>query len=159
MLCLLALVFFASTGSVIGQGETKDIVSAAQAPTGVSDFATDQEVATLLGTSFTYQGQLKQDGIVVDGTCDFRFVLYNTSSLLGGQVGLPQEKPAVAVSGGAFTVLLDFGATAFNGEERWLGVWVRCPAGSDSYVTLTPRQQLTPAPYAFYAAAAPWSAR
>jgi len=61
------------------------------------------------------------------------------------------------VSNGLFTVPLDFGSAAFTGDARWLEVAVRCPAGSGSYTTLTPRQPLTAAPYALYAKGAPWS--
>jgi hypothetical protein len=34
---------------------------------------------------------------------------------------------------------------------------VRCPTGSGSYTTLSPRQALTPVPYALYATGAHWS--
>jgi hypothetical protein len=43
---------------------------------------------------------------------------------------------------------LDFGSGVFNGEARWLEISVQCPTGSGDYTTLTPRQALTPAPYA-----------
>jgi hypothetical protein len=49
--------------------------------------------------------------------------------------------PNVSVANGTFTVALDFGATAFNGEARWLEILV---AGTP----LTPRQALTAAPHA-----------
>lgn len=47
---------------------------------------------------------------------------------------------------------LDFGLNVFTGSTRWVEIAVRCPAGSGSYVTLTLRQPLTPAPYALYSA-------
>ena len=125
-------------------------------PADAGAAAPGAEAATALGTAFTYQGQLKQGGSPVNGTCDLRFVLYNAPAL-GSQIGLPQEKLGVAVTGGAFTVVLDFGAAAFTGEARWLGISVRCPAGSGTYTGLLPRQPLTAAPYALYAAAAPWT--
>jgi hypothetical protein len=49
---------------------------------------------------------------------------------------------------GLFTVVIDFGGGAFNGAARWLEIGVRCPAGSGSYTTLSPRQALRAAPYA-----------
>ncbi len=100
-----------------------------------------------VGTAFTYQGQLKKDGASVSGTCDMQFSLWNAASG-GTQVGTTQTKTSVAVSRGLFTVQVDFGASAFQGDARWLGVAVRCPAGSGSYTTLSPRQALTAAPYA-----------
>ena len=108
-----------------------------------------------LGTAFTYQGQLKQDGNPVNGTCDFQFSLWDAADD-GTQIG-SQTKTNVNVVNGLFTVQLDFGAGAFTGEARWLEIAVRCPAGSGSYTTLRPRQELTATPYALYATKAPWS--
>jgi hypothetical protein len=52
------------------------------------------------------------------------------------------------VSNGLFTIPdLDFGSGAFNGEARWLAIAVQCP-GDSGYTALSPRQALTPAPYA-----------
>ncbi|MEJ5312551.1 MAG: hypothetical protein WHX52_22520 [Anaerolineae bacterium] len=104
--------------------------------------------ADLVGTAFTYQGQLKSGGSPVNGTCDFEFSLWNSA---GGdlQVGTTQTKSNVTVSNGLFTIPdLDFGNNAFTGDARWLQIAVRCPAGSGSYTTLSPRQALTAAPYA-----------
>jgi hypothetical protein len=116
-----------------------------------------------LGLSFTYQGQLKDiSGNPINDNCDLRFLLYG-AEIGGSQVGPIQEKTAVAVTGGYFTVVLDFGSAAFTGEARWLEVAVRCPTGSGDYTTLSPRQPLTVAPYAIYALfagatnSAPWS--
>jgi len=67
---------------------------------------------------------------------------------------------SVAVTGGRFTVELntnsEFGANAFNGDNRWLQIAVRSPAQSGLFTTLSPRQKLTAAPYARFAAA-PWA--
>jgi len=100
-----------------------------------------------LGTAFTYQGQLKQDGSPVNGNCDFLFTLWDTETG-GNQIGPDQQKSNVPVTNGYFTVELDFGDSAFQGDARWLEIAVRCPAGSGSYTTLAPRQALTAAPYA-----------
>jgi hypothetical protein len=51
------------------------------------------------------------------------------------------------VTNGLFTAQIDFGADAFQGDARWLQIGVKC-AGDASYVTLSPRQPLAPAPYA-----------
>lgn len=101
-----------------------------------------------LGTAFTYQGQLKSGGNPVNDSCDFQLYLYD--SLAGtGQIGSVANRPGIQVMNGYFTITnLDFGGAAFTGEARWLRIDVRCPAGSGSYATLTPRQPLTPAPYA-----------
>ena len=104
-----------------------------------------------IGQSFTYQGKLMDDaGIPIDEPCDFMFTLYDAESG-GGQVGPNIEKTGVNVMDGYFSVVLDFGSSAFQGEARWLEVAVRCPSGAGDYTTLSPRQPLTPAPYASFA--------
>lgn len=108
-----------------------------------------QEIAPLaeLGTVFTYQGQLRQNGNPVNSNCDFEFRLYDALSG-GAQIGNTQASSNVTVSSGVFTVGLDFGAGVFDGSARWLGIAVRCPAGSGNYTLLSPRQAITATPYA-----------
>jgi hypothetical protein len=108
------------------------------------------EPQAALGTAFTYQGQLKNASGPINGTCDFQFSLWD--ALLGpfGQIGTTQLKTGVNVNGGFFAAQLDFGDRAFTGEARWLQIAVKCSGDSD-FVTLVPRQVLTPAPYALYA--------
>ena len=117
--------------------------------------------AGALSTAFTYQGQLKLKGAPVNGLCDFTFSLFDAVTR-GTQIpcnGCPQIVQDVSVANGLFSVQLNdlnqFGATAFNGSDRWLEITTRCPAGSDSDIfRLTPGDLLAPTPYAFYAAAA-----
>ncbi|HEY77131.1 MAG TPA: hypothetical protein G4O00_13315 [Thermoflexia bacterium] len=113
-----------------------------QPPGAVSSQATT-------GTAFTYQGQLKENGFPVNGTCDFQFSLYDADGG-GTQIGTTETKTNVQVNDGLFTVQLDFGSGAFQGDARWLEIAVRCPAGSGTYTTLTPRQALTAVPYALF---------
>ena len=104
----------------------------------------------LTGTGFTYQGQLKNASGFVTGVCDFQFSLWDAVSA-GTQLGATHSLAGVSVSNGLFTVPLNdanqFGANAFNGLGRWLQVDVKC-AGDPAFITLSPRQPLTPAPYA-----------
>jgi hypothetical protein len=100
-----------------------------------------------LGTAFTYQGQLRSNGVPYTGTCDLRFELYDDADG-GSQIGPTQTTTGVSVTDGYLTVELDFGSGAFSGDARWLNIEVCCPAGGCTYVPLTPRQALTPAPYA-----------
>lgn len=106
---------------------------------------------TVLGTAFTYQGRLTDAaGNPIAGPCDLRFTLYE--SLAGNDpVGAPQTVPGVAPSNGYFTAALDFGAAAFRGDGRYLGIEVNCGGG---YTPLIPRLALTPAPYALHASSA-----
>jgi len=105
--------------------------------------------ATPLGTGFTYQGQLKSDGNPISGTCDFQFGLYDAATM--GTAVSEITVTDVTVSEGIFTTQLDFGSGKFAGDNRWLEIWVRCPAGSGTYQQLLPRQPMTAAPYALYA--------
>lgn len=100
-----------------------------------------------IGTTFTYQGQLKSGGAAYSGACDFQFKLYDDSSA-GTQIGSTQIASSVSVASGFFTTQIDFGASTFNGNARWLDISVRCPAGIGSYTALAPRQAITPAPMA-----------
>src|SRR6185369_2294417 len=102
------------------------------------------------GTAFTYQGQLKSGGSPQSGSCDFQSGLWDAATV-GSQVGVTQTLTTVPVTSGLFMLSLDFGSSAFTGPARWLSLSVRCPAGSGGYTALTPRQALTPAPYAIYA--------
>lgn len=111
---------------------------------------------TAAGTAFTYQGQLTQSGSPVTGTCDFQFALYDAATA-GSQVGSTLNQ-TLGVDGGLFIALLDFGDGSWSGgEQRWIEISVRCPAGSGGYTTLTPRQEIAPAPYAIWAAHTPWT--
>jgi len=108
--------------------------------------------AQALTPTFTYQGELSESGSAADGAYDFRFRLFDAASG-GAQVGSEVTVSAVAVSGGLFSVPLDFGPAALSGDRRWLEIRVR-PAGGGSYHTLSPRSEVTAAPYAWAAAVA-----
>ena len=55
------------------------------------------------------------------------------------------------MSNGLFTVLLDFGPGEFTGPPRWLQIYAATNSVAPAYLPLTPRQLLTPAPYAIFA--------
>jgi hypothetical protein len=123
-----------------------------------------QAPAAPLGTGFTYQGQLTDDGSPVNGQVTLRFTLWTAagsgSPPVGGvQVGGPDVVGAVTVTHGLFTVLVndsgEFGAGATNGDERWLQVEVCEDPSCASATPLSPRQPLTATPYARFAAG-PW---
>ena len=110
--------------------------------------------ATSPGIAFTYQGYLTDaSGNPVNGSCDFRFRLYDAASS-GAQVGSDQVIPGVTMNDGYFCVGVDLGADAFNGDARWLEVAIKL-AGDPGY-TAMPRQAVRPVPYALYAVNAPW---
>ena len=109
------------------------------------------QFATALGQGpvFTYQGRLNDGANAATGNFDLTFTLYNASS---GGVSLagPVTNSAVAVTNGLFTTTIDFGAGIFTGGSNWLGIGVRT-SGSGAFAALTPRQQMTPTPYAIFA--------
>jgi hypothetical protein len=95
-------------------------------------------------TNFTYQGRLTDAGLAANGNYDFQFVLFDASGG-GTQIG-SLTRPSVLVANGVFTVQLDFGVNAFPGADRFLEISVRL-AGSGSFTTLVPRQQIGSAAY------------
>lgn len=103
-------------------------------------------------SAFTYQGRLHANGNLANGTYDFRFRL--AAEAAGNNfLGSPWITNGVLVTGGLFTVGLDFGAAHFTGADRWLQVEVRTN-GAGGYTTLNPLQPLTPTPYAVFAGSA-----
>jgi hypothetical protein len=99
-------------------------------------------------TAFTYQGQLKQQGVPHNGLVDLSFSLW-ANETRGDRVADPLLLDDVEVINGLFTVELDFAVPAFNTNARWLEIEV-CPSGGVARpcITLNPRQPLTPSPYA-----------
>lgn len=106
-----------------------------------------------MGTAFIYQGFLTTPPGPANGDYDFRFILYDAE--VGGVQqgpmleydGVAPTPPPITVTNGRFTIDLDFGTGVFTGDARWLEIGVRA-TGVGSYFTLSPRQELTPTPYA-----------
>ncbi len=108
-----------------------------------------QLTAHAQGTAFTYQGQLQNNGSPASGTYDLTFSLF-TNSTSGTAVAGPVTNSAIAVTNGLFTATVDFGGGPWNGQTNWLQISVESN-GVSPFTVLTPRQQLTPVPYAIYA--------
>lgn len=100
-------------------------------------------------TAFTYQGHLKQNGSPANGNFNMTFKLFDAPAPGGTQQGSTLTfdgaggNPApVSVASGLFTVQLDFGVGPYTANQnRWLEIAV-------GGTTLTPRQALTPTPFA-----------
>jgi hypothetical protein len=106
-----------------------------------------------VGTSWTYQGQLRRGGAAYNGTCNFQFSLWNALSA-GTQKASTQSINGVNVVNGLFTVTLDFGGEpalgiedVFRGDALWLATSVQC-SGDGGFTPLDPRQPITATPYA-----------
>ena len=96
-------------------------------------------------SAFNCQGHLSNNAAAANGTYDFRFALFNALAS-GSPVGSILTKTGVTVTGGVFTVSLDFGGNAFPGADRYLEISVK-KSSDVSYIILTPRQQITSSPY------------
>ena len=109
--------------------------------------------ATPAGSAFTYQGYLSDAAAPADGMYDFEFKL-SSDAYTVVQVESTRVAEDVEVDEGKFAVELDFGGAAFNGDARWLQIAIRPYDSTEplDFVTLSPMQELTPAPYAVYAA-------
>jgi len=108
--------------------------------------------AAPLGTEFTYQGVLSDGGAPVSGVFDFRFFLYDAGAG-GSQVGSMVLVDDLTVTDGRVTAQLDFGSV-FDGTALWLEVGVRDGDSTGAYTVLSPRQELTAAPFAQHASSA-----
>jgi hypothetical protein len=101
-------------------------------------------------TSFTYQGQLQDDGVGVTApSARMIFRLWDAASG-GNQIGIDWGVSPVNVVEGLFTAELDFGSTAFDGAARWLEIGVDVSGGTN-YTWLSPRHRITATPYALHA--------
>lgn len=106
------------------------------------------QIAQAQGTAFTYQGRLNDSGALASGSYDLRFTLFATN-VAGCAVAGPVTNDAVVVTNGLFTTTVDLGG-AFTGPANWLEIGVSTNA-ANAFSTLSPRQQLTPVPYAIFA--------
>lgn len=101
------------------------------------------------GTAFMYQGRLSDNGQPANGTYDLTFALYDSTNQPGNMVAGIVTNLGTTVVTGLFNASLDFG-NSFDGTARWVEIGVRTN-GAANFVTLSPRQPLTPVPYAIFA--------
>jgi len=102
-----------------------------------------------LGQAFTYQGLLQDGGQPANGIFDLSFGLFSAES--GGTATATLQVNDLAVTNGVFTAVLDFPASSFIGAPRWIGLSVRPGTATGAFTALTPRQPVTPTPYAIHA--------
>jgi len=105
-------------------------------------------LATPLGSDFTYQGQLTDNGSPASGNYDLQFALFIAAS--GGNPVDTVTLTNQTINSGSINASLDFTDAPYNGQALWVEVSVR-HAASGSYVALSPRQAITATPYALYA--------
>jgi len=117
----------------------------------LSNFNLQPSTVFAQGTAFMYQGRLNDGGSPANGNYDLRFTVYDSTNIPGAVIAGPLTNSATAVSNGLFTVNLDFGSGVFTGPARWLDIGVRTNGSINAFTILSPRQLLTPVPYAIFA--------
>jgi hypothetical protein len=123
---------------------------------GPPAFAQPKGVIAPIGTSFTYQGELKFAGQPATGLFDFEVCLFSSSDpgdTTALFCNLLNDQPVDAA--GRFTVNLNFGPQ-FDGSARFVELRVRPGADGGAYTTLQPRQAIRAVPEAMRAANTPW---
>lgn len=105
--------------------------------------------AVVLQNTFSYQGFLEDGSGPITDTCDLEFKLWDDPTA-GSQIPPTVTKTGIPITDGLFSVHLNFGPAAFDGEDRYLEIGVKC-TGDISFTTLGPRQPITPVPYALFA--------
>lgn len=134
-----------SCGSTVCRAVALTTLAAASAALGGGSVA----------TTFTYQGQLKEEGRPANSDFDFEFRLF-AAATGGTQIGESIYVEYVKVIDGLFSVDLQFNSPdAFIGESRWLEIAVKQSAAQGDPRTLSPRQSLTAVPFATYALGGP----
>lgn len=114
--------------------------------------------------AITYQGRLAVGATPVTGDANVRFTLCDSAAapLALTAVAPDTTRSFTGISAGLVSTPLDFGPVIDTPQALWLNIEVESPPGS-GFVTLSPRQPITPAPQARVArsaqiaAAVPWS--
>jgi len=99
--------------------------------------------------TFTYQGQLKEAGLPVNGLIDLNVTLTDVD----GQKLESVDFPAVGVVNGLFTVDLAFSSSHFQGDPLFLLIAVRNPhdpTDTAPFLKLSPLQPINAAPFALF---------
>jgi len=103
--------------------------------------------AVAQNTSFTYQGELSDNGAPADDMYEFSVRLLDD---MGIQIGSTQSV-VTTVTDGRFTIDLDYGVGAFDGSYRELEFAVRDAGTADPFTVLTPNTPVLASPVALYA--------
>jgi len=100
-------------------------------------------------TGFSYHGILSDGGSPANGLYDITFTGFN--AVIGGQlIGGPVTNSAILVTNGMFITTVDLGTGPFAGNGVWLELAVSSNS-ANSFTILSPRQPVTPVPYALFA--------
>jgi hypothetical protein len=106
-----------------------------------------RSAALAQSSSFTYQGELVDNGNPAEGMYEFRVRLLD---VMGTQIG-KTNFPMVDVSDGRFVIELDYGTGVFDGSYRELEISVRDPMVGGPFTLLSPNTPVTSTPVAQFA--------
>lgn len=102
--------------------------------------------ASAIGTTWTYQSVLFDNGSPANGVYDIQIQLYDAPS--GGSLLATQVFNNEPVTRGTWTGNVDFGSNFNDGKPRWVAVGIRPGPSGGAYTVLTPRQPVLPTPHA-----------
>lgn len=106
--------------------------------------------AATFGNDFTYQGYLNEKGLPANGAYDFKYQFLGPNEMdLIVPISIEVILDDVAVTDGLFSLLLD-GSSIFNGDARFLRLWVR-PGDATDFTQIEGALRIRGVPYAFYA--------
>ena len=154
------VVFIAVLAVVMGRHSLRDVVAAGDGPPEVElasaavipSSGSEPVAAQPQGGGgcdadcyvFTYQGYLEKDGVPVNGTCDLAFSHYTAPT---GGTANPPHTLTTSVREGLFTAEVNLGWGPAN-QGGWVETQARCPAGSGTFTTLSPRTRINGVPFA-----------
>src|SRR5512140_808414 len=131
---LIVLAVIGVVGVTTVAAQRSQSLAAARGVTSAAPLA-----GSIVTTTFTYQGLIKQSGSPINGSCDLAFRLFDQAAS-GAQIGSAITR-TLSITNGLFTTGLNFGdGNIFASEARWLEIRAQCPAGSGGFTTLNPRQ-------------------
>ncbi len=104
---------------------------------------------TPLTNTFTYQGELKFNNALANGSFDFEFSVFDVET--NGTVLETVTVTGITVTNGVFTTPITLTMDLFTGNKIWLDIGVRAGGAADPFDPLSPRQAVTSSPYAIHA--------
>lgn len=105
--------------------------------------------AAPIGTAFPFEDAIAKTEAKLKSPLDMQFSLWDAATG-GSQIGSTQTvSPVILDKTGGFTVSLDFGVDALDGNLRWIQIGART-VGIGTYTVLSRRRPIMVAPYSLY---------
>ncbi len=107
------------------------------------------QAQTPLTNTFTYQGELKFNNALANGSYDFEFSVFDVD--IGGSALEIVVANGVTVTNGVFSTPITLSNDLFTGNKIWLDIAVRANGTANPFDLLSPRQEVSSSPYAIHA--------